>query len=78
MAGVLTHVCRRLGGPHADRARAAGLLLGCGVSLAQRVVLPVRGSAWASMVLLQVFALVRVASLRVHQPEVDSDQALLK
>ena len=65
---MLTPVCRRV--QYVVDAGAVGVLLGSGA----KVVLPARGSTRASMVLLQVFALLRVASLRVHRNAVDSDQ----
>ena len=76
MAGVLTAVCCRPRVQRVDDAGAVGVLMGGGV----KALLPVRtclgGSARASMVLLQVFALLSVVALHVHRNAVDSDQSL--
>ena len=76
MAGVLTPVCRRPGVQRVDDAGAVGVLLGCSAQVLRPVRLCLGGSARASMVLLQVFALLRVVGLHVHRNAVDSDQSL--
>ena len=76
MAGVLTPVGRRPGVQRVDDTGAVGVLLRCSAKVLCPVRLCLGGSARASMVLLQLFALVRVVGLRVRVKEVDSDQAL--